>query len=509
MCRNLQNSPLKSDRLLPQKTRIIISDYFPQIPLTFWLLNSYRTESVFERISTNLATREFPLDPQPTRPVQTRFRRIESPLPHPESVAVLQELRSHEPRSMGGQPPVIWDQGEGCLVRDPYGNQWIDFSSGVLVTSAGHNHPRIVEAITRAASQNVYHAYCFPTDIRARLTARITKILPDPLARVFLLTTGSEATECAIKLAKTRALRQGGPAKRVIVGFDNAFHGRTMGAQLAGGIPGLKTWIGCNCADFVQVPYPDGFRCPDTSFDVFLKALEEKGVRPDQVAGVITETYQGCNATIMPEAYARELRQWCVRHGVTLIFDEVQAGFGRTGRMFGFEHCGIVPDVACFGKGISGGMPLSAVVGTEEIMSLYGPGEMTSTHSANPVCAAAALANINIILEEDLTANAARLEPILLDYCRRIQESSGGRVGRVDGKGLVAAIQFTQPGTTNPDPDLAFQVVKEVVEQGVLLFAPVGVGGGAIKLNPPLIITEDMLREGLEVILETTARLAC
>jgi 4-aminobutyrate aminotransferase/(S)-3-amino-2-methylpropionate transaminase len=447
-----------------------------------------------------MATKEFPLVPMEVERIETHRRKIVTPIPVPESIPLLEQMRVAEPRSMGGQPPVIWHSGEGCLIRDPYGNQWIDFSSGVLVTASGHGHPRIVSAIREMADQGLYHAYCFPTEIRARLATRIADLLPEPLAKVFLLTTGSEAIECAIKLARTRGVAVGGPGKRVLITFENGFHGRTMGSQLAGGSPGLKSWLGGDHPDFVQVPYPDGFRCADTSFAVFEAALAKKGVAPESVCGVMSETYQGCNAKLMPSEYARALRRWCDERGAILIFDEVQAGFGRTGTLFGFQRCGVVPDLAVFGKGISGGMPLSAVAGTEELMNIYGPGEMTSTHSANPICAAAALANIDIILGENLVGNARKLEPILLESGRRMMNGARGRIGRADGAGLVMALQFVEPGTTNPDPEIAFDIVRAAVERGVMLFAPVGVGGGAIKINPPLIIDEDTLREGLGVI---------
>ncbi len=449
-----------------------------------------------------MATKEFPLVPRDVGRVETQHRRIFTKIPVPESIPILEQMRAAEPQSMGGQPPIIWDSGEGALIRDPYGNQWIDFSSGVLVTACGHSHPRIVKAIQEMAGKHLYHAYCFPTEIRAHLVAKIKSLVPEPLSKVFLLTTGSEAIECAIKLARTWGLRVGGPRKKVLVSFENAFHGRTMGAQLAGGTPTLKQWLGGQYPDFVQVPYPDGFRCPDTSFEVFAQTLAEKGIDPNCVCGVLSETYQGCNAKLMPREYAKSLRQWCNEHKAVFIFDEVQAGFGRTGTLFGFEHYGVVPDIAVFGKGISGGMPLSAVVGTEELMNQYGPGEMTSTHSANPICAAAALANIETILEEGLVDNARRLEPVLLESGQRIMNLSGGRVGRADGVGLVMALQFVEPGTTKPDPETAWNVVRMCVERGVMLFAPVGVGGSAIKINPPLVINEEQLREGLAVVEE-------
>ncbi|MFQ3549591.1 MAG: aspartate aminotransferase family protein [Armatimonadota bacterium] len=449
-----------------------------------------------------MATKEFPLVPESVPMVDTPNRKIKTKIPVPESIDLLRSMRESEPKSMGGQPPIIWDKGEGCIIKDPYGNQWIDFSSGVLVTSVGHSHPKVVKAITDMANNHLYHAYCFPTEIRAKLVSKIKSLLPEPLSKVFLLTTGSEAVEVALKLAKTKGLQVGGEKKCVIVGFDNGFHGRTMGAQLAGGIPALKAWLGPCCPHFVQVPYPEGFRCEDMSFDLFEKTIQEKGVDPSNVCGVISETFQGANATLMPKEYAQSLRKWCDNNQAVLIFDEIQAGFGRTGKTFGFQHYDIVPDIAVFGKGISGGMPLSAVVGTEELMSLYGPGEMTSTHSANPICSAAALANIEIILDDDLIANAARLEPIMKEYGQKMMNASCGRIARAEGVGLVMALQFVQIGTTIPDPEASFDVVKTAVESGVMLFAPVGVGGGAVKINPPLIISEELLKEGLEVLLD-------
>ncbi len=447
-----------------------------------------------------MATREFPLEPQDVAPVETAYRRICTPIPVPESVEKLRHLRDAEPRSMGGQPPVIWDRGEGVCVYDAYGNQWLDFSSGVLVTASGHGHPAIVEAIAGMAQQGLYHAYGFPTEIRARLVDEITRWLPEPLARVFLLTTGSEATECCVKLARSHGLAAGGEGKSVLVTFGNSFHGRTMGAQWSGGISGLKTWLGTPDMRFVQVPFPDGFRQADTSFDVFERALAEKGVDPGNVCGVMSETFQGCNARLMPAEYAQRLRAWCDEQDALLIFDEVQAAFGRSGKRFGFEHLGVVPDIAACGKGISGGMPLSAVLGTEAVMGQYGPGEMTSTHSANPVCAAAALANLESIRKEGLVENAARLDPVLRAGVGRIAAASKGKVGRVDSVGLVAAVQFTKSGGTEPDPERAWHVVDRAIQQGLMLFAPVGVGGCAVKICPPLTITEDALEEGLGVL---------
>lgn len=447
-----------------------------------------------------MASKEFPRVPEAVPPVRTKYRVIQTPLPVPESLPLLERMHAAEPRSMGGQPPVIWDHGEGACVSDPYGNTWLDFSSGVLVTASGHGRPEIVDAVCATARQGLYHAYCFPTEVRVQLEETILDFAPAPLTQVFLLTTGSEATECCIKLARTQGMKLGGPRKSVLVTFTHAFHGRTMGAQWAGGIPGLKTWLGDPDPRFVQVPYPDGFRQPDASFAVFERSLADQGVDPANVCGVMSETFQGANAALMPGDYARALREWCDKHGAVLVFDEVQAAFGRAGKPFGFQHLGVTPDLAACGKGISGGMPLSAVIGTEALMGLYGPGEMTSTHSANPVCSAAALANLRVIRDEGLIENAAALEPVLREGCGAIAEASRGHIGRWDAVGLVAALQCAVPGTTEPDPDLAWQIVNRCVQRGLMLFAPVGVGGGAVKVCPPLVIGEDALREGLGVL---------
>jgi len=403
---------------------------------------------------------------------------------------------------MQGQPPAVWDHARDCSVYDAYGNMWLDFSSGVLVTNAGHSHPLVVEALRDQIERGLLHNYCFPSEIRGRLAKRLVDLAPDPLGKAFILTTGSEATECAIKLVRTHGLRQAGPEKIVIVTFENAFHGRTLGAQLAGGIPSGKDWIVKTDAGFVQVPFPDGYRCEDTSFDLFVRSLEELGVSPARVAGVMSETYQGGGASFMPSDYARKLRQWCVDNGALLVFDEVQAGFGRTGVMFGFEHYGVVPDLACFGKGISSSLPVSAVVGRADIMDQYEPRQMTSTHSGSPLCMAASLASIDVIEREGLVENARKMGALLHGKLNALQKALPRRIGSVQGKGLVAGVHCTRDGSKEPDPDLAFDVVEKSFEKGVMMFAPVGFMGATVKIAPPLTIKADAVEEGCSVIEE-------
>jgi 4-aminobutyrate aminotransferase / (S)-3-amino-2-methylpropionate transaminase / 5-aminovalerate transaminase len=442
------------------------------------------------------------LAPRKVPHVHTKYRDIVTEIPVPESLEALEKLHRYEPRSMGGQPPIIWDRADGVNVFDRWGNRWLDWSSGVLVTNAGHGHAKIRQAIIEQTNHGLIHNYCFPSEVRAALVEALAAVAPKELQKVFLLTTGAEACECAVKLARTWGQQLGGPKKITIVSFTNAFHGRTLGAQMIGGIPALKQWIVNLDKNIVHVPFPDGFRCPDTSFALFERSLAELGVEAENVAGVITETYQGGNSSFAPPEYVQALRAWCDKHRAVLIFDEVQAGFGRTGRFWGFEHYGVVPELICCGKGISGGLPLSAVIGRNDIMDFYPAGAMTSTHTGNPVCAASALASLAVIRDEKLVENAQKMGDILQPEVRRIGQRFPKHVGAVHGKGLVAALHMVKPGGIEPNAPLAAAVVRACIERGLMLFAPVGYCGASVKIAPPLIVKEDALREGLSAFEE-------
>ncbi len=444
----------------------------------------------------------FSLEPAEVPRVETEHRRIVTRIPVPESIPYFEKLLRHEPRSMSGQPPVLWDHAEGAYVHDRFGNRWIDWSSCVLVANAGHSHPRIVERVRALVDRGQLATYVFGHDERAEFVERLTESAPAPLDKVFLLTTGSEAVENAVKLARTWGLRQS-PEKKVIVSFAGAFHGRTLGSQLAGGIPALKLWIGGEDSTFLQVPFPDGYLQTDTSFSVFERGLSDAGVEPRNVAGVISETYLGIGPDFFPPAYAQKLRHWCDRHNALLVFDEVQSGFGRTGKFFAFEHYGVVPDLVACGKGISGSLPLAAVLGPSDVMDTYPAGSMTSTHSGSPLSVAAGLGALEALREDRLVERAAELEAILSGGLESIEREFRGRVGCVRSRGLVGGVRVVRPGTLEPDSGFASRVVESCVRSGLLLFAPVGLGGGCVKIAPPLCISESALKEGLEVLAES------
>jgi 4-aminobutyrate aminotransferase-like enzyme len=445
----------------------------------------------------------YDLTPRNVPKVETKYRSIKTALPVPESLPIFAALQQSEPRSMMGQPPIVWDKAEDFTVSDRWGNRWIDWSSGVLITNAGHGRKEIRDALREVIDRGLLASYVFVHEKRARLAEMLLARSPDPQKfRVFLMSTGSEATENCIKLSKTYALAKHGPHKKYFVTFEYGFHGRTMGAQLAGGSEKAKAWMVDRDRTFVQVPFPDGYKNENVSFDLFLETLDDGGVKPADIAGVMTETYQGGGPDFLPVEYAQQLQRLCRQHDIVMCYDEVQAGFGRTGKMFGFEHYGVCPDLIACGKGISSSLPISAVIGREDIMDLYAPGSMTSTHSVSHLPVAAAVADLELIQKENLAERAARMGEILIPELRRIQQKHPQVLGCLQGKGLVAGILVVKPGSKTPDPDTALCINVACFQKGVLMFAPVAANGECLKIAPPLTITEDALHESLRVFEE-------
>ncbi len=446
---------------------------------------------------------QYDLTPVDVPAVKTKYRTIKTKLPVPESLEVFNKLSRSEPRSMMGQPPIVWDRAVNFQEKKRKRNKWLDWSSGVLIANSGHGRKEVLDALKKEIEKPLLSTYVFVHEKRAELTGMLQAISPDPENySAFLLSTGSEAVENAIKLARTYAIEKHGKEKHYIVSFKNAFHGRTLGSQLAGGMDKLKTWIVGEGKTFIQVPFPDGYKNEDTSFDLFLKSIAEQGVSPEQIAGVITESYQGVGPDFLPVEYARKLQEFCRKHDIVTIYDEVQAGFGRSGKMFTFEHYGVTPDLVTCGKGITSSLPLSAVIGRKDIMDLYAPGSMTSTHSASPLPVTAAIENLKLIHKEHLVENSARMGDLLIPGLQKIVDKYPGRLGCLHGKGLVAGIQVVKPGTKEPDPETAKLINEKCFHKGLLMFAPVGIAGECIKIAPPLTITEDALKEGIDVLEE-------
>jgi 4-aminobutyrate aminotransferase/(S)-3-amino-2-methylpropionate transaminase len=447
-------------------------------------------------VSYNMSPREVPK-------VDTKYRRIQTKIPVPQSLPLFEKFGQSESQAMWGQPPVIWDRAEGINVYDRWGNMWIDWSSGVLVTNAGHGRKEICDALREMIDKPLLSTFVFYHEMRAELTMMLQSLAPkEKEYRVFLLTTGSESIENAIKLARTYGVRKHGERKHVIVGYDGAFHGRTLGAQLAGGMPAAKRWIVKTDLGFINTPFPNGFRNERLDFDQFLETLKQHNMTGEDIAGVISESYQGIGPYFFPDRYAKDLEQWCRQNDVILIMDEVQSGFGRTGKMFTFEHYGIVPDIIACGKGISSSLPISAVIGRKDLMEQYSPGEMTITHSGSPLPVAATVANIKIIRQEKLVERAASFDSHFRNALLAIQRKHPKRVGAVRARGLVGGLLMAKPGSKDPDGEAALRINERCMEKGLLMFAPVGIEHECIKICPPLTIPEDALVESLAVLQE-------
>jgi 4-aminobutyrate aminotransferase-like enzyme len=208
----------------------------------------------------------------------------------------------------------------------------------------------------------------------------------------------------------------------------------------------------------------------------------------------------------LPLNFVKQLREWTTTNQIVLGFDEIQAGFGRCGTLWGFEHYGIVPDIFCLGKAVSSSLPLSAVIGKQELMDLFAPNSMTSTHTGNPICCAAALANINVILKRRLVQNAAKTGKVLHDGLKKVHEKFPRNIAAVQGRGMVAGVHMVKPGTDlEPDADMALSVVERCVEKGLLMFAPVGAGSATIKIAPPLVTPKEAILDGLTAFEEAVS----
>ena len=439
--------------------------------------------------------------------VETRYRRIVSVIPHPASRVVIDELCKFEPRSMSSFSPVVWDRAEGFQVWDAHGNKWLDFTSAIILTNAGHAHPKIGQAIRDQLDRHLFYHYCNPSEARLRTVKAIHGILPPYLDKIFLLSTGSEAVEAAIKLMRIHG--QGiAPNKIHVLSYYGAFHGRTMAAQMAGGFAEQQEWMGEAPPGFHHIPFPDCAFCPwgkqeyqncgEECLQRSLGQLSEQGVQDDLFAGIITETFPGPTVAFMPNDYVEALRQWASQHQALLVFDEVQAGFGRTGKWFGFEHYGIEADLICMGKGVTSSLPMSAVAGRAAIMDLPAHGEMSSTHTGNPLCGAATIANIEVIRDEGLVANAAALEPVVRETLVGLRRRFPGHLGTSNGRGLAWGVYVLDPASGGLNPDLATAVIKRCLQLGLMLL-PTG-ERGTLKISPPLCITRDALSEGIDVI---------
>jgi len=441
----------------------------------------------------------FNLKPRKVPLVKTDHRCILTKIPVPDSLPLLEKIKTYESSNVMDQLPVIWDHAEGYQIHDSWGNTWIDFTSTIFVANAGHGNKQIINRVKEQLAKPLLHAYSYPTPIRAAFLEKLIQMTPPYLEKASLFSAGTEAAERAIKLSRFYG-QKFSPRKSVIVGGVGNFHGKTMGSQMAGGQDDGKAWIGYLDPNMVQMPFPFPWVLEDTGksgeelFFEHLEGLERDGVNLKRIAAFFVETFQGWGAIFYPTDYIRAMRNWSKENEALLVFDEIQAGFGRTGKFFAYEYYDVEPDLVICGKGMSSSLPLSAVLGPADLIEL--DSTYTSTHGGHPLACAAGLGNLEAFEEGNLVAEAKRKEQIMLTELKRWKKRFPSRVGRILGKGLLFGVFVTEENSAELDYNLTNRIVERAMEKGVFSICT---GRGTIKLGPPLVIPDEALVEGLRV----------
>jgi 4-aminobutyrate aminotransferase len=395
-----------------------------------------------------------------------------------------------------------WSHGEGHRLYDTDGKAHLDFANGIAVTALGHVHPAVTAAIHAQVDRLIgpTGALGFSEPV-ARLVGRLAATLPDPIDTIFLLNSGSEAIDAAMKLARRVTGRSG------LIAFQGAFHGRTYGAtSITSSALNYRKGYAPFLPGIHLVPYPQAWREHDGDEDAAtessLAALDEvfeKLMPANEVAAIIIEPVLGEGGYVpAPHRFLRELRRICDANGILLVADEVQTGYGRTGRMWAVEHAGIVPDVVCIAKAIANGLPLSAIATRRELQERWGRGAHGSTYGGNPVACAAALAVLDTIEAEGLVANAAARGAELSAGLARMKAEEE-RIGDIRGPGLMIGVEFiSDPKTKAPDGDLAVRVVAKAADLGLLVLT-CGQQHQVIRWIAPLNVSPAEIAEGLEL----------
>ena len=429
--------------------------------------------------------------------------RLVTELPGPKAREVLErDARTTSP-SLPRVYPFVPARGAGSVVEDVDGNVFLDVNAGIAVTSTGHCHPTVVEAIQRQATELIhYSASDFYLPIYSELTERLAEIAPmSGAVRSFLTNSGTEAVEAGIKLARWATGRQ------YVIAFYGSFHGRSYGGMSLGAskaryragfgplLPGVIHAYYGDGRDMPVPPAPDAEGFP--TLEHIEGFLMKKIVAPEEVAAIVVEPVLGEGGYIVPpDGWLRALRELCDRHGILLVCDEVQSGMGRTGKMWAVEHFDVEPDILLSGKGIASGMPLGATIAKDSVMT-WTTGTHGSTYGGNPLSCAAAIATLDVIRSEELLENAAKVGELLMNGLRDVQ-SRNDAIREVRGLGLMIGIEL-------PDHETAAAVERAAFDRGLLML---GCGEASIRMSPALVFREDQARVALELFEEVVAETA-
>lgn len=426
---------------------------------------------------------------------------ITTRLPGPKAQAVIEKDHQYTAPAYGRVYPLVVKQGQGMVVEDVDGNRFLDFMAGIAVANTGHSHPLVVQAIEEQARKFLHICGSdFYYEPMMKLAEKLSRLAPgDGDKKVFFTNSGTETVEAAFKLARVATKRQH------VIAFHGAFHGRTMGSlSLTASRSSHRAGFSPLVPGVHHVPYGFCHRCPyhlnygscEIACVSYLeKSLFRYEVAPQEIAAIFVEPIQGEGGYIVPPPeYLPMLQDLCRRHGILLIADEIQSGFGRTGKMFACEHWGIEPDILCAAKGIASGMPLGAMIARSEI-STWTHGTHGSTFGGNPVACAAALATIAVI-EDGLVSNAAEVGGYLKDKLDQLK-SKRAVIGDVRGLGLMIGVEFVRAdGSRAPDAALRDRVMMKCFERGLLLL---GCGESTLRFCPPLIVTKEESAAAVEI----------
>jgi len=427
----------------------------------------------------------------------TRAIELRTAIPGPKSKAILERKERVVADPLSVFLPVVIDEASGATLTDVDGNTFIDFTGGVGCLNVGHSHPRVVAAAQEQLSRFAHTDFTIvPYEVYVTLAERLCELAPmRKPAKAAFFNAGTEAVENAIKFARSYTKRS------AVIGFEGGFHGRTLlSLTLTSKTHPYKAGLGPFAPEVYRVPFPNAYRGPTAA--EALEALERAlvtQVAAESVAAIVIEPVQGEGGFVVaPPEFLQGVRRICDDNGIVLVVDEVQTGFGRTGRMWGIEHSGVEPDLVTVAKSIAAGLPLSAVLGKAEIMDAPGDSAIGGTYVGNPVAQAAALAVLDIFEEEGLSERAAAIGETIRARMTSWQERWDA-VGDVRGLGAMLAIELVHDRETkNPAPELASAVVEAATERGLLLLKS-GIYSNCIRVLCPLVISDAEVDEALGV----------
>ncbi len=409
------------------------------------------------------------------------------------------------PRGVGNAYAIFADKAKNAEITDVEGKRHIDFAGGIAVMNTGHGHPKIIAAVKEQLDR--FSHTCFqvnPYESYIRLAERLNKLAPGstPKKTIFL-TTGAEAVENAVKIARAHTKRSG------IIAFSGAFHGRTlMGMALTGKYLPYKKGFGPFPTDVYHVPFPDPTQADGVAQSLkTLETLFKADIGPDNIAAIIIEPVQGEGGfNPVPFDLMKKLREICTQHGIMLIVDEIQTGFGRTGKMFAHEHSGIEADLITVAKSLAGGFPLSGVIGKAEIMDAPAAGGLGGTYGGSPIGCAAANAVLDVMEEEKLVERANVIGKLMKDRLADMKKrnTTGNRIGDIRGLGAMVACDIVK-ADGSPDADLTKAITAKAGENGLILLS-CGVNANTLRFLMPLTAEDKIINEGFDILEKTIAQ---